>query len=441
MKKRICVLTAGHLATSPRMLKAADAFAEAGYNVRVVSTRHTAWADAGDADIVRRRNGAWSWAVVDYRKEAAATYFTSGVRFRGARWIARAFGTRNLNLFGAACARERVFPEVVAKALEEPADLIYGGGGGVATTAVAGRRMRVPFGIDLEDFHLDEHTDSPDARLTRDLTARIEGEVLRSATFLTAGSEAIADAYLEEYGVRPTAINNAFPLPPYSPSLGETTTTHYQTNPLGNDVSADVPEQNASRQKEPAPIRLYWFSQTIGPGRGLEDAVHAVGLAHFPCELHLRGAALTGYVAELSQLAGNVAPQLSVIEHAPGVPDEMVELCRGYDIGLGLEETVVPNRSLCLTNKALTYILAGLAVVLTDTVGQRPLAETLGEGAVVYRSGDIGTLARGLSGWARDRHLLGRAKAAAWRAAQTRWHWDHEEEKGKLVRIVQSVVK
>ena len=423
------------------MLKAADAFAEAGYKVRVVSTRHTAWADAGDADIVRRRNGAWSWAVVDYRREAGTTYFTSGVRFRGARLIARSLGARHLNLFGAACGRERVFPELVAKALEEPADLVYGGGGAVATTAVAGRRMRVPYGIDLEDFHLGEHTDSVDARLTRDLTARIESEVLGSANFLTAGSEAIADAYLEEYGVRPIAINNAFPLPPYVPRFGEAGWTDRTPDQLPNGAAPAASEHNANGRQEPAPIRLYWFSQTIGPGRGLEDAVNAVGLAQFPCELHLRGVALPGYVAELSELAANVAPQLSVFEHAPGAPDEMVELCRDYDIGLGLEEAEVPNRSLCLTNKALTYILAGLAVVLTDTVGQRPLAETLGEGAVVYPPGDTGTLARGLSAWAHDRHLLGRAKAAAWRAAQTRWHWDHEEEKGKLLRIVQSVVK
>ena len=81
------------------MLKAADAFAEAGYSVRVVSTRHTAWADAADADIIRRRNGAWSWTVVDYRREAGATYVASGIRLRGARWLAQTFGARQLGLY------------------------------------------------------------------------------------------------------------------------------------------------------------------------------------------------------------------------------------------------------------------------------------------------------------------------------------------------------
>ena len=55
MKPRICVVTAGHLSTCPRMLKAADALAEAGYRVRVVSTQQTDWAAEADLDVRRRR--------------------------------------------------------------------------------------------------------------------------------------------------------------------------------------------------------------------------------------------------------------------------------------------------------------------------------------------------------------------------------------------------
>ena len=37
-RARITVVTSGHLSTCPRMLKSADALAEAGYNVHVVAT-------------------------------------------------------------------------------------------------------------------------------------------------------------------------------------------------------------------------------------------------------------------------------------------------------------------------------------------------------------------------------------------------------------------
>jgi hypothetical protein len=45
MKPRVALVTAGHLSTCPRMLKAADALAGEGYEVIVVSTSSTAWAE------------------------------------------------------------------------------------------------------------------------------------------------------------------------------------------------------------------------------------------------------------------------------------------------------------------------------------------------------------------------------------------------------------
>jgi len=55
MTPRIVVATAGHLSTTPRMLKAADALHEAGYRVRVVSANHTPWAHAADHAVIASR--------------------------------------------------------------------------------------------------------------------------------------------------------------------------------------------------------------------------------------------------------------------------------------------------------------------------------------------------------------------------------------------------
>ena len=41
-------MTAGHMSTCPRMLKAADALHGAGFDVRVVSASHTPWAVEAD---------------------------------------------------------------------------------------------------------------------------------------------------------------------------------------------------------------------------------------------------------------------------------------------------------------------------------------------------------------------------------------------------------
>lgn len=395
------------------MLKAADALAEAGYQVRVVSTRHLPWATVTDAEV--RKSRSWDWAVVDYdSKTAPLTYLRSGVRRRSANAFARMFHPSRAPIQLAARAHIRVHTELLKKALEKPSDLIYGGGGALATTAIAGRSEGVPYALDLEDFHSEEQDDSADARLAHALVERIERNVLKGAAFLTAGSEAMASAYSEKYGVMPVAINNTFPLPNTSP-----------------DFKPNVGEG----------LKLYWFSQTIGPKRGLEDAIKAIGLANISGELHLQGQPILHYLETLNQLAAEIAPQLKLILHEPAPPDDLIGLCRRYDVGLALEQAHVFNRAVCLTNKAFTYMLGGLAIVFTDTLGQRSLAVDMKEGALLYAPGDVRTLAAGLKRWAENKNLLAQSKQAAWAAAKRRWHWEHPEERGALLKSVANALR
>jgi glycosyltransferase involved in cell wall biosynthesis len=398
------------------MLKAADALAGNGYRVRLVSTRHMAWADDADRDVLRRRPGAWTWTPVDYRRRGAAVAFTwTGARRRAAAAAAGLSGSARLPLALGARAYSRAHTELVAAALAEPADLYYGGTtGALAAVAEAARCAGEPFGLDLEDFHPAEHAAGRGAGLAHALADRILLDALPRARFLTTSSEAIAGAYADRYGVVPRVVHNTFPLPTEPPDL------------------------------EPSPgegLRLYWFSQTIGPGRGLEDVVRAAGLAAIPVEMHLRGRALPDYVRTLERLAEDQAPLLKLVVHPPAPPDAMVALCAGYDVGLAVESPHVLNHDLCASNKSYTYLVAGLAVVLTDTAGQRPLAADLGDGVLSYRPGDVDALAAGLRRWAEDKTALAAAKVAAWRAAGRRWHWEHPAERGALLAAVEGALR
>ncbi len=396
------------------MLKAAESLAAEGHEVHVVSANFVEWGAAGD--VALRTRLRIPWKVVDY-SQATGNWLRirSGMRFRASRALAKAFGSARLPAALLGRATTRVLPELVQTTAEAPSDFVYGGGGALIATALAAKRMNVPYAIDLEDFHGAENAETDaEGMFSNRLAQAAETIIFRDAAFLTTASEAIADCYAARHGKRPLVINNAFPLPAREPEF--------------------APVDSAG-------LRMYWFSQTIGPGRGLEDAVQAAGLADIDCELHLLGNPSDGYLNRLSSFAKERAPRLKLVHHAPQPPDRMVDLCRDYHVGLALESAEPLNRALCLTNKAFTYILAGLAVVFTDTPGQRGLARDLGAGAFLYSPGDVEKLAQGLRLWAANPMQLLTARRAAWAAACRRWHWQHPDEEGTLLRAVREVLQ
>ena len=118
----------------------------------------------------------------------------------------------------------------------------------------------------------------------------------------------------------------------------------------------------------------------------------------------------------------------------------MVDCARGFDVGLALEQMTPRNRQLCLTNKAFTYILAGVATAMTDTPGQHALGVDLGRAAALVPVGDVDALAGAFVRWASDPAELDCAKRTAWHAATRRWHWDHELERGALCALVREAL-
>ena len=409
---RITVVTSGHLSTCPRMVKAADALAEAGYDVSVVATRHERWATAADIDARSRRT--WPVDVVDYRRSAGgSTYWRTGAGHRAARAAVAAIGVGRAPLPLVSRAFGRVHGPMVRAVSAIPADLIYGGTtGALAAIAEAARRSGTPYALDLEDFHSAE-TLGPGAPFIDALATHVERDAMRDAVFVTTSSESISDAYRAGYDGATAVVHNTFPLPEQAPDFA---------------------------RADPGMLRLYWFSQTIGPGRGLDEAVDALGRSGVPAELVLRGRPHDGYLDALKDLAAARAPRVTIVHEPPAAPDRMVDLARGYDIGLALEHGPPLNRMLCMTNKPFTYILAGVAVAMFDTPGQHDLGVDFGRGAALVPPGDVDALAGVFARWAADPAALDCAKRTAWQAAVRRWHWEHDAERGMLYRLVREVL-
>jgi hypothetical protein len=393
------------------MLKSADALACAGYNVRVIATRHEPWAVETDLDVASRRS--WRAEVIDYRRGAGSTYWRSGARFRASKAIATAVGPTHIPMVTVSRAFSRVHTELVRTIAADPGDLIYGGTtGALAAIAEAATLSKTPYGVDFEDLHSAE-TSGAEAPLVDALAARVERAVASGAAFMTTSSEPIADAYDERLGTRPAVIHNTFELPSQPPAIS---------------------------RADPSRLRVYWFSQTIGPGRGLEDAILGLGRADIAAHLALRGRPQAGYMAQLNALASAHAPRVEVVHLPPAPPDAMVDCARGYDVGLALEQMKPLNHQLCLSNKALTYVLAGMAVAMTDTPGQRALGYDLGRAAALVPTGDVDALAAAFEGWMDSAEELECAKRTAWSAATRRWHWEHELERGELLSLVREAL-
>ena len=409
-RKRVTVVTGGHLSTCPRMLKAADALHAAGFGVRVVSTRSLDWAVAADRETRKTRD--WTWNVIDYQRGSGeALRLWSGIRMRAASSIVDVLdGSAPFTI--AARAYARIHPELVRAIVDDPGDLIYAGtGAALAAAAVAASRTDVPYALDLEDLYSGEHGDTDPARDA--LAALLEQRTLADARFLTTASEPMQAAYEARYRVSPTVLHNVVPLP-------------------RSRFEADAATGGA--------FRMYWFSQTIGAGRGLELVVQAAGQLPCASELHLRGREAAEYLETLRVLQRAVAPALSIVHHPPAPPDDMVRLCIPYDVGLATELPVSPNKRVCISNKIFTYLAAGLPVAASDTPGQRVVAEQDPYAVKTFSAGDPNSLAAILRCWAQHPPLLSAARRAAWQAAARRWHWEHADESGKLVALVRQAI-
>jgi len=271
------------------------------------------------------------------------------------------------------------------------------------------------YAFDAEDFHLGETPESPVFDGERRLICAIESRLLPGAAYVTAASPEIADAYVETYGLKPpTVLLNVFP-------------------------RAEAPKApSAQGEASPGPS-LYWFSQTIGPERGLECALRAIAEARSKPHLYLRGKFALGYDARLDRLARalNCRDRLHFLSLAP--PSQMARLAAAYDVGLASEVGHTQNSERALSNKLFTYLLAGLPAVVSATLAQARFAEAKEACLHIYPRDDPKALASALDALLLDRDRLAQSRNTAFDLGQTRYNWDFEQR--ALLNVVGRALK
>lgn len=407
---RILILIGGHLCTAPRPQKEATALAAAGHEVRVAGL----WFDETLAQRDRALLADQAWIfdpVLDFRPGQASRL---GVRLQAktARKLYQGFGLHHPALLGYGARRLLQ----VAQAHRADLTIVHSEAGLWVGQQLLKQGYAV--GVDFEDWFSQDLL--PTAHRQRPIRwiAELEAFLLQHCRYRLTTSQAMAAAMANHYQVTPpTVIYNVFPRSAPTPEDLSPETT------LAPSL-AKAPDPFLPRRTSTA-VRLHWFSQTIGPGRGLELLFAALSQLTVSVEVHLRGHCSAQNQSWLAQhIPLGWADQVHI---HPTVPNhELPARIAENDIGLALEQTSPPSRDLTITNKLFQYLQAGLAVIATDTAGQREVFQRFPAIGQIVEAQDATALAAAIETLVCHPAQLRAAQAAARHAAETQFCWEIE---------------
>ncbi len=264
--------------------------------------------------------------------------------------------------------------------------------------SAAAERWNAKLGFDCEDLLSEMGADPPE------IIELIEREYLPACDYVSVPSQSIGERLRERYNIGPPVVlYNVFP------------------RELADGMIEPKDRSNTRS------LRLHWFGQTIGAGRGLEEAMQAMELIRGSIELHLRGRVSEEYRAHLESIVRK--SRHKVFFHPLVAHDELIKSLEQFDVGLALERPENSGYARTVTNKVFSYLLGGLAIAATDTPGQREVLAEIPDAGFLYHAGQPKLLAEGLQRWLDNRDQLRAAQQAAWDAARARFCWDIEKEK------------
>lgn len=395
---RICLITPHHVSFQPRTLREADALQGAGHEVRVVSRQTDPLLKEYDEGLMRTRNwrldtidlcrngrSRGAWLLESLRSEASRKLFKVGLETETIALTGYLKGLDRLKTFA---SRERADWFIAHTQAALP------------VAVAAARRWNAKIGFDCEDLLIGRGTDP------LEIVRLIESKYISFCNYVSVPSEQIAHRISKDYEI-------------------DTPLILYNTLPLYLAAMLVPPRERAMRSR----LRLYWFGQTLGPGRGIEEAVIALGLLMGDAELHLRGQVSKKYHVALEDLARKHGVAGKVTYHPLVGPDDLIQTLGQFDVGLALESPENPSTSQTVSNKLFSYLLAGLAIAATDTPGQREVLEKIPSAGFLYPAGNPKVLAERLRRWIDNPESLRFAQQAAWDAARARFCWDIEKEK------------
>ena len=220
---------------------------------------------------------------------------------------------------------------------------------------------------------------------------------------MSAASPGIGQALASRYGISPVVILNAFD-------------------------STNVKSVDTSLMPADSTLRFFWFSQTAGPDRGLDQfmamAPKIIEILNRPLMLTVVGRPVAGFDTVLTDQAKAAGLSLELQPLMP--PSELIPLAASHHCGLALEHITPVNKDICLANKIFTYLAAGIPMLLSATTAHRNLAPELGDSALLLSSP---AQPAEVAQWLKSAVISGQGASTAKAKCDERFSWQRESAK------------
>jgi glycosyltransferase involved in cell wall biosynthesis len=396
-----------HPSRNPRLVRSASCLAREGHVVFTVYPNIEPGCVEVDVELAAK--GGWTLRPIDLMGDFRARLRWQKVRWR--RRLARELTRVALAERFVARAINYITPEMVRAARATNADLfIAQQHATVPAAARAAEPLGKPFAIDVEDLLSDI-----DADLQRAMRY-VEKRHFPQAAFFYSMSEAAIDRIRKLSG----SSSPGFVLH-NTPSLAE---------------RGDLVPPSGRAATEPPTI--YWFGQTLGPHSCADTMLEAIAKLARPVHLALRGNPIPTYVESLRFHAARlgISDRLHILPTAH--PNDMVSLCAGHAFCLGSQPTSQLFHQLAIGNKVFTGMMAGSALILTNTIAHRRLVGDANGCAILYDEENPAGLSDALGALEERPDLLLSLRERSWDLAGNRYNW--ETESLKLIAAVQRVL-
>lgn len=397
-KTKIIIVTSGQPCGNPRMVKEAQCLSKEKMDVTVVYCPLSPWGDEFD-NIIKKANPQIKWLRVGaHPSENPFKYIL--VRIRKKIWgiIYRFFG----NHFHAALKSSALYSQELKKeAHKYKSDLFIGHNlGAIHAITHSAQKHNAKAYFDFEDFHRGEDLETS---LHWKRSAEIENEFVHRLNGATAASDLITAYYKNIF---PTlelkTILNVFP----------------------------KKELNNFIESESELLKLFWFSQTIGFGRGLEYVLRACAKVIPQPRITLLGNCSAEVKDKMLKLVKEVGLAKNNLIFQSAVHEAQIPIiASSHHIGLCTEDPMTLNRQICLTNKIFTYMQGKNALLLSNTKAQRRFLEKhIGLGKLIDLY-NIDEIVESLQYYQDNRKVLDEHRIESLRLANERYNWEKESEK------------